>query len=1001
MEEIEVFSTKLSSTGENVKLFLDDDYLEIPEEDIEDLDEEMGYESYYTIEDSGQEVQRISVINNLPDLLKDTDSHDECMRRVVPKVREVLHVAQCEMQYAASAAFLQILQKNLVPIQNYTQTFLQTILNSVDGKDPEVSSAWLDTLLDVIELLPKDVIKKEILHVAIAKGQLSQSVAARMACCKILGKICTKFESFVIKKEILPVVQSLCQDVDYEVRGCMCNQLHSVARGLGLEATKSAILPELVELTKDEECSVRVHGLETVVNVLASLDSETCSTTIIPLVCKFCQQAMQAEDSTLPEVGKQIGKIAHGLLAYLSDEQKQWFVDYFKKLCKVGLSLEKLKGNRDIEKDISPTITEIPDFTEDDKFLECRKNCAYNFPAMVLFIGAKHFKSELLGCFSSLCKDPNVQVRKTVSGGFHEVSRVLGQHVAVIQPDLILLLKDESVDVLKGVIANIPCILDCLSGTGSNHSLSESKLHVLNDVIIAVLNSEPVIFTSNNWRLQEHLMDNLSCLIKCCSSDVLYQKVIPVVYPKIKSARALPVKHAACRSALKIIRKIKKLTQREELLHCFVEDFCHGRSCHHRSLFIDVCKNVIELYSKTFFKEYFYEYVLELQSDSVPNVRLRLCSILPQLKKIIKLPTDRNLLQQLETCVRRLLLSEKDRDVLAAIKIAVDDLDKIHVQMEPLTKRSFFEHDLVDQAKEEEEKLLITNEEKEIKKEEEAAEKQKSKGDKKGTPSAKKSENGGSKIPAPKKGTKATSTASGSSGSSTQVSSKDTSKTHLSKSKSSNSLSQIPRLGVKTTMNFTKEVNTTRKTVGSPKLSRLPRYSSTPDLNNGLIGKTSPIIPKKMYNKNKLNEDNGLKKLRRYSNIEIDNKKIENSKSVNRSKLPHFSWNKYASDGRQSPHPQRAFLASDGRSSPHPDMMKTRDHSASGSKISSNTKTKPPSSAGTTRRASEGGNTVTQRRGSMSSASSTGSTESATVKSKGSNGLLTVPSTKPTRKKSK
>ena len=50
--------------------------------------------------------------------------------------QEVLHVAQCEMQYAASAAFLQILQKNLVPIQNYTQTFLQTILNSVDGKDP-------------------------------------------------------------------------------------------------------------------------------------------------------------------------------------------------------------------------------------------------------------------------------------------------------------------------------------------------------------------------------------------------------------------------------------------------------------------------------------------------------------------------------------------------------------------------------------------------------------------------------------------------------------------------------------------------------------------------------------------------------------------------------------------------------------------------------------------------------------------------------------------------
>ena len=38
---------------------------------------------------------------------------------------------------------------------------------------------------------------------------------------------------FSIKKDILPVVQSLCQDVDYEVRGCMCRQLDPVARGLG------------------------------------------------------------------------------------------------------------------------------------------------------------------------------------------------------------------------------------------------------------------------------------------------------------------------------------------------------------------------------------------------------------------------------------------------------------------------------------------------------------------------------------------------------------------------------------------------------------------------------------------------------------------------------------------------------------------------------------------------------------------------------------------------
>jgi len=48
----------------------------------------------------------------------------------------VLHVAQADMQLAASSAFIQILRKDLVPVQNYAQTFLQTILSSVDNKDP-------------------------------------------------------------------------------------------------------------------------------------------------------------------------------------------------------------------------------------------------------------------------------------------------------------------------------------------------------------------------------------------------------------------------------------------------------------------------------------------------------------------------------------------------------------------------------------------------------------------------------------------------------------------------------------------------------------------------------------------------------------------------------------------------------------------------------------------------------------------------------------------------
>ena len=33
-----------------------------------------------------------------------------------------------------------------------------------------------------------------------------------------------------VKKELLPLARSLCQDVEFEVRACMCRQLESIAR---------------------------------------------------------------------------------------------------------------------------------------------------------------------------------------------------------------------------------------------------------------------------------------------------------------------------------------------------------------------------------------------------------------------------------------------------------------------------------------------------------------------------------------------------------------------------------------------------------------------------------------------------------------------------------------------------------------------------------------------------------------------------------------------------
>ena len=59
-----------------------------------------------------------------------------------------------------------------------------------------VANAWLETLLDVVDLLPREVVRDEVLSVAVAKGQ-APAVPARLAACKLIGKIATKFEPFL------------------------------------------------------------------------------------------------------------------------------------------------------------------------------------------------------------------------------------------------------------------------------------------------------------------------------------------------------------------------------------------------------------------------------------------------------------------------------------------------------------------------------------------------------------------------------------------------------------------------------------------------------------------------------------------------------------------------------------------------------------------------------------------------------------------------------------
>uniref|UniRef100_H3CGT9 Protein phosphatase 4, regulatory subunit 4 n=1 Tax=Tetraodon nigroviridis TaxID=99883 RepID=H3CGT9_TETNG len=631
----------------------------------------------------GQEVQRVSVISNLPNLVRQNPA--ETFRRVVPKVREVLKGAGTEIQLSAATSFLTILQDDIILIHTHTYSILKTVLLHLNHRDPVVSNAWLETLLLAINALPKETIRQEVLNSLLSKPHLSQSLHARLATCRILGKVVSKFDSQIVKNELLPLARALCQDAESEVRVCMCRQLESVARALRVENTRMELLPELMKLTEDEESAVRLTAFDTIINLMEILDSDDRLHIVVPLVMSVCQVSPQVDDATVASLSFQFGKICSQLAGCLSDEQKGQLLHRFKVLCLTGLHPEGKQTNGN----------------EESTLIRC--NCCYNLPAVLLFSDTTHFLTELYPSFCSLCCDPEVSVRQSVAACFHQVVKLLGSNVQLVHKELLILLQDDALEVLDALMDHLEETLEMVISKGENSGPNNKGVKVP-ELLSTLMFAEQKVGCSLRWRLHEKLLQRYSCLARLLPGELLHQTFSPRIFTILTTNKVLPVQREAARTFCTFLRYNRKQEQRRDMMERLLHDLAQGRSYWNRLRFLDVCETATEIFSRKYFNKHFLIPALELVHDPVANVRYKLCRLLPRLRSSLRLPADKQLLQQLNFSVQKLLCREKDKDVVATIRKTVLELDKLDLT-EPFHKRQ--EKDLLDQKKEKEETLLL------------------------------------------------------------------------------------------------------------------------------------------------------------------------------------------------------------------------------------------------------------------------------------------------------
>ena len=56
------------------------------------------------------------------------------------------------------------------------------------------------------------------------------------------------------------------------------------------------------------------------------------------------------------------------------------------------------------------------------------------------------------------------------------------------------------------------------------------------EILSAMIDCEAVISSSNNWRLQAELIEKFSCLPGLFPSDLLYLKIVPLMFKKLHNA---------------------------------------------------------------------------------------------------------------------------------------------------------------------------------------------------------------------------------------------------------------------------------------------------------------------------------------------------------------------------------------------------------------------------------------------------------------------------------
>ncbi|VDM26025.1 unnamed protein product [Toxocara canis] len=404
--------------------------------------------------------------------------------------------------------------------------------------------------------------------------------------------------------------------------------------------------------------------------------AESRKNAIIPLLRKSADQALFLQDETLNVVAKNFGQWIFHLKDSMSVSDRKWFLDTFIKIASLAQSSSSTGDNTNSTQTLA------------------RRMCAYNFPCIVLVYGEECFMERLLPILEGFCSDPDEDIRSATAAGFHEIVNLVPNEPALIPP-FIELIRGGAAEVVAHLTGNLDRILPHLYKCASDPSTGPRISRVQLDRIIIGCNR--LIRGTGSWRAHHSYLTNIAIVRKLIPTKDLFISFVPMLKQEVLTARAIPCRVAASLTLLLFMRENREKSERQTIIDFFIHSVAKHRSCHRRRLYLDIFPLIMASFSRAFFRENFLDALLKMANDSVSNIRLQLCHLLPKIKENLILPDDENILQQMEKIVREMLSKEQNSFSRQLIQTYACELSRAETKVRP---------DKADDAKLKEEKEL-------------------------------------------------------------------------------------------------------------------------------------------------------------------------------------------------------------------------------------------------------------------------------------------------------